>query len=96
MKRFFLILSIVLVAVVCFENRAALLYLFVHDGMTKSNVVRLLGSPPGDATNSIVVQGQLGTGPAHQIWLYHYRFLGWEFGGFRVRFEGNDTMLTHY
>ena len=95
MKRFLIVLGIVLFVVVCLENRAVLLYPFVHDGMTKRDVIRLLGSPPGDMTNYIAVKGLLGTGPAHQTWVYRYHFLGYEFGGLRVRFEGDDTMLTH-
>ena len=92
MKRILIISCVVLVVVVCLQNRAALLFPFVHDGMTESEVVRLLGGPP--LGRGYIVRGHVGTGPARQTWFYHYCFLGYRFGSLSVRFQGDQPMLT--
>lgn len=93
MKRFLCILTLAFVAIICFENRAALLFHFVHNGMTEGEVVRLLGN--GCSGRGFVVKGLVGTGSAHQTWVYRYHFLGFDFGRLPVRFEGDHFMLTH-
>ena len=92
MKRFFLVISVVLLTVLCFENRAALLISFVHDGMTDSDVVRLLGEPADG--KGYIVGGHVGTSPKPHIWYYRYCLLGYCFGTLPVRFQGAQPMLT--